>query len=151
LIDPFGGIGDLGGRQIIAVGDPAERFNEDPLRILRAARFAAQLGFEIEDATLAAMQALGPELRRISRERIATELNRLLVGPHVADGLRALHEADLIRWVLPEAQPMAEDDRDSVGARHKDIWEHTVRVVGQTPARLAVRWAALLHDAAKPA
>ena len=151
LIDPFGGIGDLGGRQIIAVGDPVERFNEDPLRILRAARFAAQLGFEIEDATLAAMQALGPELRRISRERIATELNRLLVGPHVADGLRALHEADLIRWVLPEAQPMAEDDRDSVGARHKDIWEHTVRVVGQTPARLAVRWAALLNDAAKPA
>jgi len=150
LIDPFGGIADLGRREIVAVGDPAERFHEDPLRILRAARFAAQLGFAIEANTLDAMQALGPELARISRERIAAELNKLLVGPHVADGLWALHEADLIRWVLPEAQPMAEDDRDSVGARHKDIWDHTVRVVAQTPPRLAVRWAALLHDAAKP-
>ncbi|HMM42500.1 MAG TPA: HD domain-containing protein, partial [Thermomicrobiales bacterium] len=150
LIDPFGGIGDLGRREIVAVGDPVERFNEDPLRILRAARFAAQLGFSIEADTLEAMCALGPQLARISRERIAAELNKLLVGPHVADGLRALHEAGLIRWVLPEAQPMAEDDRDSVGARHKDIWEHTVRVVAQSPPRLAVRWAALLHDAAKP-
>lgn len=150
LIDPFGGIADLGSQEIVAVGDAAERFNEDPLRILRAARFAAQLGFSIDGSTLAAMRALGPELARISRERIAAELNRLLVGPHVADGLRALHEADLVRWVLPEAQPMAEDDRDSIGARHKDIWEHTVRVVAQSPPRLTVRWAALLHDAAKP-
>lgn len=150
LIDPFGGIADLGRREIVAVGNPIERFREDPLRILRAARFAAQLGFAIAEDTLAAMRTLGPELARISRERIAAELNKLLVGPHVADGLWALHEADLIRWVLPEAQPMAGDDRDSVGARHKDIWEHTVRVVAQSPPRLAVRWAALLHDAAKP-
>lgn len=150
LIDPFGGIADLGHREIVAVGDAAERFREDPLRILRAARFAAQLGFTIAPDTLDAMRAQGQSLERISRERIATELNRLLTSDHVADGLWALHEADLIRWVLPEAQPMAEDDRDSIGARHKDIWDHTVRVVAQTPPRLAVRWAALLHDAAKP-
>lgn len=150
LIDPFGGIADLGRREIVAVGDAAERFHEDPLRILRAARFAAQLGFTIAPSTLAAMREQGSSLERISRERIAAELNRLLTSEHVTDGLWALHEADLIRWVLPEVQPMAEDDRDSIGARHKDIWDHTVRVVAQTPPRLAVRWAALLHDAAKP-
>jgi poly(A) polymerase len=150
LIDPFGGIVDLNRREIVAVGNPSQRFNEDPLRILRAARFAAQLDFAIAPDTLDAMRELGPELQRISKERIAAELNRLLIAPAADRGLAALHEADLIRWVLPEAQPMAEDDRDSIGARHKDIWDHTVKVVMQSPPRLSVRWAALLHDAAKP-
>ena len=150
LIDPFGGIADLSRRQISAVGDAHERFNEDPLRILRAARFAAQLDFAIVPATLDAMRELGPQLERISKERVAAELNKLLVAEAVERGLAVLHQADLIRWVLPEVQPMAEDDRDSLGARHKDIWEHTVTVVGKTPPRLSLRWAALMHDAAKP-
>jgi poly(A) polymerase len=150
LVDPFNGITDLAHRRIVAVGDAGERFNEDPLRVLRAARFASQLGFDIDPDTLDAMRETGPQLARISRERIAAELNRLLVGDRPDLGLQALHAADLIRHVLPEAQPMAEDDRDSIGARHKDIWEHTVRVVAQSPPRLAVRWAALMHDAAKP-
>ncbi len=150
LIDPFGGVSDLAQREIIAVGDAAQRFNEDPLRVLRAARFAAQLDFDIADETLDAMRLVGPQLARISRERLAMELNRLLVGEAPERGLKALHEADLVRHVLPELQPMADDDRDGGTARHKDIWEHTVRVVQQSPDRLAVRWAALLHDAAKP-
>ena len=150
LVDPFGGISDLAQREIIAVGDPVERFNEDPLRVLRAARFAAQLDFDIAHGTLEAMRAVGPQLARISRERVAIELNRLLVGVAPARGLWALHRADLIRHILPELQPMADDDRDGGSARHKDIWEHTVRVVEQSPPWLAVRWAALLHDAAKP-
>ncbi|HYI15865.1 MAG TPA: HD domain-containing protein [Thermomicrobiales bacterium] len=150
LVDPFGGISDLAQRDIVAVGDPAERFNEDPLRVLRAARFAAQLHFDIATETLNAMRHAGPQLPRVSRERVAIELNRLLVGDAPARGLWALHAADLIRHILPELQPMADDDRDGGLARHKDIWEHTVRVVEQTPPRLAVRWAALLHDAAKP-
>jgi poly(A) polymerase len=150
LVDPFGGISDLAQHEIVAVGNPIERFNEDPLRVLRAARFAAQLDFDIDRETLEAMRVVGPQLERISRERIAIELNRLLVGDAVGRGLRTLHEADLIRHVMPELQPMAEDDRDGGAARHKDIWEHTVRVVEQTPSRLTVRWAALLHDAAKP-
>jgi poly(A) polymerase len=120
------------------------------LRVLRAARFAAQLDFDIAAETLAAMRVAGPQLARISRERVATELNRLLVGVAPGRGLRALHEADLIRHVLPELQPMADDDRDGGAARHKDIWDHTVKVVEQSPQRLEVRWAALLHDAAKP-
>lgn len=150
LVDPFGGIADLGRREIAAVGDARERFNEDPLRILRAARFAAQLDFAIVPETLDAMRELGPQLERISKERVAAELNKLLVAGAVERGLTVLHQADLIRWSLPEAQPMAEDDLDSVGARHKDIWEHTVKVVGKTPPRLGLRWAALMHDAAKP-
>ncbi len=96
------------------------------------------------------MRLAGPQLARVSRERVAIELNRLLTGATPARGLRALHAADLVRHILPELQPMADDDRDGGAARHKDIWEHTVRVVEQSPPRLAVRWAALLHDAAKP-
>jgi len=150
LFDPFNAVADLAHRQIVAAGDAEARFSEDPLRVLRAARFAAQLGFEIDLATLAAMRTTGPQLARISRERIAAELNKLLVGEYPTLGLHALHAADLVQHVLPEAHSMAEDDLDSHGARHKDIWEHTVQVVLQTPARLAVRWAALMHDAAKP-
>jgi len=145
--DPFGGLDDLERRIIRAVGDPKARFAEDPLRILRAARFAAQLDFRVDRRTLAAMRAMGPELERISRERIAAELNRLLIAPAAARGLALLHETDLLRWVLPEVVPMAED---TGAGRHKDIWLHTLRVVEQSPPRLAVRWAALLHDAAKP-
>ena len=147
LIDPYGGREDLWEELIRAVGNPEERFNEDPLRILRALRFAAQLGFSIEPQTFAAMRALGPELGRISRERVAAELNRLLVGPGAAEALAATREANLLPYVLPEVVPMAEDTGEG---RHKDIWEHSLRVVAQAPPRLAVRWAALLHDAAKP-
>lgn len=150
LVDPWNGIGDLQNRRIVAVGDAVERFNEDPLRILRAARFAAQLDFEIDEATQAAMLATGPQLARISRERVTAELNALLVGTAVRRGLEVLDTADLYRHILPELVPAVEDDQQKVGARHKDIWDHTLQVVGKTPARLAVRWAALLHDAAKP-
>lgn len=147
IIDPFGGREDLARRLIRAVGSPRERFAEDPLRILRAVRFAAELGFHIEPATLAAMKELASELERISAERIAAELNRLLVAPDAAHGLRLLHEARLLPHVLPELMPLAEDPGRG---RHKNIWNHTLQVVSQAPPRLAVRWAALLHDAAKP-
>jgi len=150
LIDPFGGIADLNQGRIRAVGDPAERFDEDPLRILRAARFAAQLDFEIDPEALEAMRATAPELSRISVERVTAELNRLLVAPAVARGLRVLDEAGLFPHILPELVPMVTDDRDGGTARHKDIWDHTIQVVAQSPPRLEVRWAALLHDAAKP-
>jgi len=150
LIDPFGGIGDLHGGLISAVGSPAERFDEDPLRILRAARFAAELDFEIAPATLAAMRHTASEIERISIERVTAELNRLLVAPAVERGLRALDAGGLFPHILPELVPMVTDDRDGGAARHKDIWEHTIQVVAQSPPRLAVRWAALLHDAAKP-
>jgi poly(A) polymerase len=150
LIDPFGGVGDMLRGEINAVGDATQRFDEDPLRVLRAARFAAELDFAIGAETLAAMRATSSQLERISVERIASELNRLLVAPTAERGLRALDEAGLIEHALPELLPMVQDDRAGGQMRHKDIWEHTIQVVGKTPPRLAVRWAALLHDAAKP-
>jgi len=147
IVDPFGGRRDLECRTIRAVGDAAARLHEDPLRILRAARFAAQLGFTVEEGTQVAMRAVAPQLERISRERIAGEMNRLLVGEDAPRGVALLHEAAMLPHVLPELVPMAED---TGAGRHKDIWAHTLLVVGQTPPRPAVRWAALLHDAAKP-
>lgn len=150
LIDPFGGVGDLLRGELNAVGEALQRFDEDPLRVLRAARFAAELDFAIGAETLTAMRATGSQLERISIERIAAELNRLLVAPAVGRGLLALEEGELVAHALPELLPMVEDDRAGGQVRHKDIWQHTRQVVGKTPPRLAVRWAALLHDAAKP-
>lgn len=147
LVDPFGGSHDLEHRLLRAVGDSRERFHEDPLRMLRAARFAAQLGFEVEAETRAAMRELAAELQRVSVERIAQELNRLLLAPEPDRGLELLRQTGLLSFVLPELVPLAEDVADR---RHKDIWRHTLQVVRQSPPRLAVRWAALLHDAAKP-
>ena len=147
LIDRFQGLADIERRLIRAVGEPEARFREDPLRILRAVRFAAELDFRIQTETLAAMRAMAPELERISRERIASELNRLLIAPAAGRGLDLLRSAGLLPYTLPELVPIAKDTGEG---RHKNIWSHTVRVVSQSPPRLAVRWAALLHDAAKP-
>ena len=153
LVDPFGGEGDIALAVLRAVGDPAARFAEDPLRLLRAARFVAQLGFRIDWATEAAMRDQATSLDRISRERVWAELGRLLVGDYAAAGLDLLRRTGLLAVAVPElARLAAEGDRDLAPRRNreKDLWEHTLGVVSQSPPRLAVRWAALLHDAAKP-
>jgi len=147
IIDEFHGLADLEHHVIRTVEEPEVRFHEDPLRILRAARFAAELGFRVHPETLSAMQAMATELDRISRERIAMEINRLLVAPAAGRGLEILRETGLLPYTVPELIPMADDVAE---CRHKDTWAHTVQVVTQAPPRLAVRWAALLHDAAKP-
>jgi poly(A) polymerase len=147
LVDPFFGREHLRLGLIQAVGDAEARFREDPLRMLRAARFASQLGFHVDHATRTALHRLAPELRRISAERIGAEMNRLLVGKAPSHGLELLRETDLLRYAVPEVIEIAEDE---IQGRHKDIWDHTLQVVDRSPARLAVRWAALLHDAGKP-
>ncbi len=147
IIDRFQGLADLEHRLIRAVGEPEARFREDPLRILRAVRFAAELDFQIHPETLAAMRTMAPELERISRERIAAEFNRLLVAPAADHGLDLIRSLGLLPYTIPELIPIAKDTGEG---RHKNIWTHTVRVVTQSPPRLPVRWAALLHDAAKP-
>lgn len=159
LVDPFGGQPDLDMAVIRAVGDPSARFDEDPLRLMRAARFVSQLGFRLNPATEAAMVAAAPSLRRISRERILGELTRLLTGEYVDHGLEALRATGLLAEALPELLPLAESMVDPEGygrgrggvAREKALWDHTRIVTRQAPARPVVRWAALLHDAAKPA
>jgi len=148
IIDPFGGQGDLAARTIRAVGNPDERFAEDPLRLLRAVRFAAQFGFEIEPITRDAIMRNADTLRTISAERITQEVNRILVGPRPSRPIRELCDLGLMRHIVPELLALRLG-ADSHG-RHKDMFEHTLMVLDRTPPVLTVRWGALLHDIAKP-
>jgi len=153
ILDPWGGEADIAQALVRAVGDPDVRFIEDPLRLLRAARFVSQLGFRLDWRTEQAMARQSPSLARISRERILAELTLLLVGEYVDHGLDALRRTGLLQVALPEIEPLAAEAEANVAprlGREKDLWDHTVRVVRQAPARPAVRWAALLHDAGKP-
>ena len=153
LVDPWGGEADIAQALVRAVGDPDERFAEDPLRLLRAARFVSQLGFRLDWRTEEAMDRQAPSLARISRERILAELTLLLLGKYVDHGLDALRRTGLLQVALPEIEPLAAEAEADLAprfGREKDLWDHTVRVVRQAPPRPAVRWAALLHDAGKP-
>lgn len=148
LVDPFGGRSDLEARLIRAVGDPLRRFAEDGLRPLRACRFAAQLGFEVAPATLAAISDRLDVARRVSVERVFAELTKLLCGAEPARGLDLLAATGLLDLWLPELRPMLGCGQN----RHHrwDVWRHTLEVVRRVPADPALRWAALLHDAGKP-
>src|SRR5690242_677071 len=149
IVDPFGGREDLEHGLIRAVGnDPNSRFEEDPLRLLRAARFAAQLGFEIEALTANAIQLQAPKLARISRERIRDEFTMLLMAQYPARGLRLLVDFGLMPWIVPEVLELRGVSQQP--GHSKDVYEHVLRVVQRTPPRPATRWAGLLHDIAKP-
>ena len=153
MIDPWGGEADIALATVRAVGEPAARFAEDPLRLLRAARFVAQLGFRLDWQTEEAMTAEAESLQRISHERILAELTRLLSGRWADHGLDVLRRTGLLRIALPELAGLADEaatDLSGRFAREKDLWDHTIRVVTQAPPRPEVRWAAFLHDAAKP-
>jgi poly(A) polymerase len=152
-IDPWDGEADIAQSLVRAVGVPGERFAEDPLRLLRAARFVSQLGFRLDWPTEQAMAEQAPSLARISRERILAELTLLLLGEYVDRGLDALRRTRLLHAALPEIEPLAAEAEANLAprlGREKDLWEHTVQVVRQAPPRAPVRWAALLHDAGKP-
>ncbi len=148
LVDPHGGRADLREGLIRAVGDPLQRFSEDGLRPLRACRFAAQLGFRIEPATLAAIPERLDVARRVAPERVLAELTKLLTGAHPRAGLEALRTSGLLDLWLPELAPMVGCAQN----RHHrwDVWEHTLEVAGRVQEEPGLRWAALLHDAGKP-
>jgi len=148
IIDPFGGLKDLEAGLIRAVGDPDTRFAEDPLRLLRAVRFAAELGFTIDPATAAAIRRQAHRLQEVSRERIAEELNRILLSPRPGLGIRLLVELGLLAHIVPEVLEMLGMPQDR--GRYKDVFTHTLAVVENVPPNLVLRWAALLHDIAKP-
>jgi len=148
LVDPFGGQDDLANRTVRAVGNPDERFAEDPLRLLRAIRFSAQLGFRIEPETRAAIARNADQLRTISAERIALELNKTLVTSQPSAPVRDLCDLGLMRHIVPEFLELR--TLNARGARHKDNFEHTLMVLDRTPPVLMVRWGALVHDIAKP-
>src|SRR5258708_30211561 len=153
IIDLFGGRQDLEAHILRAVGnEPDKRFNEDPLRLLRAVRFAAQLDFMIEPETYSSMQRQAPKLQKISRERIRDEMNKLLLSPHPAKGLDLLVESGLMEWVVPEVLELrgVSQQPQPRGVLTKDVYAHVLRVVERSSPRLAARWGALLHDIAKP-
>ena len=149
LHDPFGGQRDIDAKLIRAVGVARDRFRDDPLRLLRAVRFAAQLGFEIERDTVAAIRETAPELTRISRERIAQELTGILVSPRPDVGIRLATDLGLMEHCIPEVLPMRGVSQRPL--HHKDVFEHTLGVLRnlRDPDPL-LRWAGLLHDIAKP-
>ena len=147
LIDPHGGLRDLAARKIRAVGIAAERFREDPLRMLRAVRFASQLGFAIERSTREAIKAHVDRMRSVSNERVRNELQGILVSQSPSYGIREMVELGFAKIFMPELLALKST---SQGTRAKDAFEHTLRVLHNTPPNPLVRWAALLHDIGKP-
>ena len=156
IIDLFGGKQDLEAHVLRAVGnEPDKRFEEDPLRLLRAIRFAAQLNFTIEPETRRAIIRQASTLQKISRERIRDEMNKLLLSPHPAKGLDLLAELGLMPYIIPEVMELRGVSQQPTPATQrapasKDVYAHVLRVVERSSPRLVTRWAALLHDIAKP-
>ncbi|QBD80037.1 HD domain-containing protein [Ktedonosporobacter rubrisoli] len=153
IIDLFGGRQDLEAHILRAVGDePDKRFDEDPLRLLRAVRFAAQLNFTIEPETKRSIARQASKLQKISRERIRDEMNKLLLAAYPARGLDLLMELGLMEWIIPEVLELRGVSQQPVArkASTKDVYAHVLRVVENSAPRLTSRWAALLHDIAKP-
>ncbi len=149
IIDLFGGRADIEARVIRAVGNPRERFKEDPLRMLRAARFASQLGFSVEPATTSGMERYAHRILHVARERWMIELDKLIVGKSVVYGLELLAATGLLRFMLPELELQVGYEQNSP-YHDRTLFEHTVGVVEATPPDVTLRWAALLHDIAKP-
>lgn len=148
LVDAFGGISDLEGRVIRCVGDARERFEEDALRMLRAVRFAAQLGFSIDEDTQAAIRQMAGSLKGISAERIQTELVKLLVSPH-PETLLQTYELGMTAVFLPEFDRMMRTEQHN--PHHCwNVGMHTVKALEHSPADRIVRLALLCHDFGKP-
>ena len=148
LVDLFDGIRDLQRKVIRCVGNPTERFQEDALRILRALRFSAQLGFKIDPATLDAIIALAPTLKKISAERIRVELNKILVSKR-PEYMEAVYETGITGIVLPEFDELMKTPQNNPHHCY-NVGEHTIAALQQVPADPVLRWTMLLHDIAKP-
>ncbi len=157
FIDPYGGVVDLAQRVLTTPGTPFQSFSDDPLRMMRAARFVAQLGFTVAPEVVAAMTEMADRISIISAERVRDELVKLICAPYPRRGLQLLVETGLAAIVLPELPALALE-RDE-HHRHKDVYEHTLTVLEQSieqESRLGgapdfvSRFAALMHDVGKP-
>lgn len=149
LVDLFGGLEDLEAGVLRCVGDPRERFLEDALRMMRAVRFCAQLGFEMEEETAGAVKELAPTLSRISAERVQAELIKLLVSPH-PEYLRKAWELGITKVILPEFDALMSQPQNN-GHHIFSVGEHTLETVCQIPGEKVLRLTMLLHDMGKPA
>ncbi|MEZ5311358.1 MAG: CCA tRNA nucleotidyltransferase [Microthrixaceae bacterium] len=148
LIDPHGGLADLTDGVLRTPLTPSESFSDDPLRMMRAARFIAGFGLRPDEDLVRSATEMAERLSIVSAERIRDELTKLLVVEDPSDGLFFLHDTGLAEYFLPEL-PAMRLEQDPVH-HHKDVLTHTIAVVRQSPPRLRVRLAALLHDIAKP-
>ena len=148
IIDMFGGVQDLNDKVIRAVGVARDRFDEDALRILRAIRFAGQLGFDIERDTRKAMIIQAQYLKDISAERIRVELTKLLVSDH-PDKLLEAYVTGITAYILPEFDKMMEQPQNNQYHRY-NVGVHSIEAVKNIRADVTMRWAALLHDIGKP-
>ncbi len=158
VVDPFGGLDDLDARILRTPLDPERTFEDDPLRMIRGARFAAQLGFRIHGDAFAAMNTKAERVEILSQERITEELQKIVLSAHPSTGFRILFETGILPHILPELSDLQGVEAID-GQRHKDNFYHTLQVVENlielTDARPAaetewLRWAALLHDIGKP-
>ena len=152
LMDPFGGIADLDAGILRTPLDPDITFSDDPLRMMRAVRFASQLGFRIADDTFEAITRNAKRIEIVSAERVMVELNKIMLSPNPSMGLKLMQKCGLMQLILPEISAL--QGVETVDGRgHKDIFYHTMQVldnVASTADSLWLRWAALLHDVGKP-
>ena len=152
LVDPFYGLEDLEDCLLRTPLDPDVTFSDDPLRMLRGIRFASQLGFFLDEETFDAIERNAERIKIVSAERIIVELNKIMLSPKPSIGLELLEKTGLMALILPEVLALkGAETRDGIG--HKDNLTHTYKVVDNLAAKsdsLYLRWAALLHDVAKP-
>lgn len=153
LIDPFNGISDLRKKLIRTPLDPEITFSDDPLRMMRAARFASQLNFDIEPATFDGLIKTAERIAIISKERVIDELNKIILSPVPSYGFKLLHQAGILKHIFPEfVELQGAEYQDGKG--HKDNFYHTLQVldnIAKNTNDLWLRWAAVMHDIAKPA
>lgn len=153
LIDPFGGVTHLEEKLIKTPLDPAETFSDDPLRMMRAVRFASQLDFRISDDAVEAIKNNKERIRIVSQERITDELNKIILSPKPSIGFNYLFDTGLLHLIFPQMVALYGVDIIN-GKGHKDNFYHTLQVLDNictTTTDLWLRWSAILHDIAKPA